>query len=105
VTDDRRPPKPDAITPWLVVRSSLALTSVTVIAVVAMFTVAGGMSRSGSVLDTRVREVAGYSGPSTADHRLTALLRGVVVAVPVFIAFAMLLAAADDVFASVLLLG
>ena len=112
-----------SLAPWLIVRSSPALTAVTMIAIVAMFAVAGGMSRSGSFFDARVREFAGHTGAlayewmygvamverlakkSTADHKLTALLRGVVIAAPVFIVFAMLLASADDVFASVLLLG
>lgn len=110
------------LAPWLMIRSSPALTGATFFAIAVLLVLAAGFSLRGSMFDAQVRQfVSHLLSPmlewlygtamvqrllrtATAEQRFLPMLRGVVVAVPVVIVFGALLASADEVFASLLLL-
>ncbi len=110
------------LAPWLAVRAAPELTASTLAAIVVCVALAVGISRTGRLLDLSfVGVVAHVTAQAlewtygldmvqrfvrkTAERgQAGAALRGVVVAVPVIFVFGALLASADDVFASFLLL-
>lgn len=110
------------LTPWLMVRSSVALTAVTFLLIAALLMLGGGFSIRGALFNSHVRQFVAHIGSTiyewaygtamiqrlmktaTAEQRLMPLVRGVAVAVPVLIVFTTLLASADELFAQLLLL-
>lgn len=111
------------LVPWLAIRSDVELTIVTVAMIGTLLSLAAGLSLKGSLFDSRVRVLVDHlaSMPfewfyglamvkrlvkaTSSDKQGAALLRGLAVAVPVLIIFALLLASADEVFARFLLIG
>lgn len=112
-----------SLAPWLVIRADPALTTVTVGMILVLMSLAASYSATGQLFNSKVRQFAGHLGTmsvewifglsmikkllqaASANRRGAALLRGLLVAVPVVIVFGLLLASADGVFASFLLLG
>lgn len=110
------------LAPWLMIRSSPSLTAATFFAISVLLVLAAGFSLKGSMFDAQVRSfVAHVFSPvgewlfgtmmvqrllrtATAEQRIFPLLRGFVVAAPVVVIFGALLASADEVFASFVLL-
>ena len=110
-----------ALSPWLYFRSSTGLTVVTIAAIAGLFMLAVGLSREGDLFDLRARAIAAHGLSHLVEwayglsmlkrllHRnaggrnFGAIARGASLAVPVVAIFALLLASADEVFASVLL--
>ncbi len=111
-----------ALAPWLAIRSSGSLTAATAMAIVLLGTVAVGLSQRGRLFDLPFVAFVAHAGSQVVEWTYgidmvqrfvrtaaqrgqgTAILRGLLVAVPVVFVFGALLASADDVFASLLLL-
>lgn len=109
-----------ALCPWLFGRSAPALTALTVVAILGLLTLAAALTRTGRFFDLRVSEIFAHQGAMlaewafavpmvrrliasrSADRPVAAGLRGVAIAAPVVLVFALLLASADAVFAKVL---
>ena len=110
------------LAPWLMIRSSDALLAVTTAAVITFLLVGAGLSRAGRFGDLHVRTVIEHHASQAIEwvygiemlNRFlrdraqnaqgAAVMRGLAVALPVLIVFGLLLASADEVFASFLLI-
>ncbi len=111
------------LAPWMMIRSSDGLLLATMAAVTTFLVVAAGLSRVGALGDLNVRTILAHHASQAIewvygiemvgrwvrsraeDAQGAAVMRGVVVALPVLIVFGLLLASADEVFASFLLIG
>ena len=109
------------LAPWLMIRASPQLTSITLAAVFGLLVLGASLSRVGSLFDIRFRSILDhlfspvyewvygldmvqrFIRANTKDRQGAAVMRGLAVAVPVLLVFGVLLASADEVFASFLL--
>ncbi len=109
-----------ALAPWLVLRSSAPLTAATLVAIAALLALAAGLSADGVLTNLRTRAIIAHvvaqsvewiyglsmvrrlASVSSQGRPVRAVARGAVVGLPIVGLFAVLLASADEVFASVL---
>ncbi len=109
-----------SLSPWLAVRASASLTTLTFLASASLLALATGLSKTGSLTDLKARSVLnhlmspsiewGYGlqmsnrliAPSFQGRPLRAVWRGLLVASPIVVLFALLLSSADQVFSNLL---
>ncbi len=112
-----------ALVPWLAIRTAPGLTAATFLTVVALVLIAAGLSREGRLFDLRLLDafwhmfaqafewlyglsmVQRLAAATEGSDRWRSIARGAVLALPVLVVFAVLLASADKVFADVLNVG
>ena len=112
-----------SLAPWMMIRSSDGLLLSTMAAVATFLLVAAGLSRVGELGDLNVRTIVEHHASQAVewvygiemvsrwvrtraeDAQGAAVMRGVAIALPVLIVFGLLLASADEVFASFLFIG
>jgi len=105
------------LAPWLTIRSSAGLTTVTIMAISALLALAAGLSRSGSLTDMKALALLNHLiaqsiewiyglamtrrllAPEGASRPWLAVSRGFAVASPILLVFTILLSAADRTFA------